>query len=77
MSETATTKQVWRYSTLVMTGGFMGRSKEELRRQELEQKLTAYGEAGWELAWVLMEQQLHGEKDGHVFIFKTPAPPKI
>jgi hypothetical protein len=42
----------------------------------LEQKLTAYGEAGWELAWVLMELQLHGEKGGHVFIFKTPAPPK-
>jgi hypothetical protein len=59
-----------------MTGGFMGRSKEELRRQELEQKLTAYGEAGWELTLVLMEQQLHGEKDGHVFIFKTPAQPK-
>jgi hypothetical protein len=25
-------------------------------------------------AWVLMSQSLHGEKDGHVVIFKRPLP---
>jgi hypothetical protein len=64
MSETATATQVWRYSTFVMTGGVVRRAQEELRRPELEQQLATWGEAGWELAWVLMEQQLHGEKDG-------------
>ena len=30
------------------------------------------GRDGWELSWILMNQSLHGEKDGHVVIFKRP-----
>ena len=47
-----------------MTGGFMGRHKNELRRDHLEQQFDLLGAGGWELAWILMEQSLHGEKDG-------------
>ena len=64
----------WDYKTVVMTGGFMGRHKNELRRDHLEQQFDLLGADGWELAWILMEQSLHGEKDGHVVIFKRPLP---
>ncbi len=64
----------WDYKTVVLTGGFMGRHKEELRRDLLEQQFDELGADGWELAWVLMNQALHGEKDGHVVIFKRPLP---
>ena len=46
----------------------------ELRRDDLEQQFNALGTEGYELAWVLMNQNLHGEKDGHVVIFKRPEP---
>jgi hypothetical protein len=64
----------WDYKTVVLTGGFMGRHKEELRRDLLEQQFDQLGAEGWELAWVLMGQALHKEKDGHVVIFKRPLP---
>jgi hypothetical protein len=62
----------WDYKTVVLTGGFMGRHKDELRREVLEQQFDALGQDGWELVWILMNQALHGEKDGHVVIFKRP-----
>ena len=40
----------------------------------LEQQFDLLGADGWELGWILMEQSLHGEKDGHVVIFKRPLP---
>lgn len=52
----------------------MGRHKDELRRDALEQQFDALGGQGFELAWVLRNQSLHGEKDGHVVIFKRPVP---
>jgi Domain of unknown function (DUF4177) len=64
----------WDYKTVVLTGGFMGRHKEELRRDQLELQFDQLGSEGWELVWVLMNQALHGEKDGHVVIFKRPLP---
>jgi hypothetical protein len=64
----------WDYKTVVLTGGFMVRHKEELRRDLLEQEFDQLGAEGWELAWVLMSQALHKEKDGHVVIFKRPIP---
>ena len=64
----------WDYKTVVLTGGFMGRHKEELRRDLLEQQFDQLGAEGRELALVLMGQALHKEKDGHVVIFKRPAP---
>ena len=71
MSAVATATQ-WDYKTVVLTGGFMGRHSDELRRDQLEQQFDALGQQGYELAWILMEQKLHGEKDGHVVIFKRP-----
>jgi hypothetical protein len=50
----------------------MGRHKEELRRDLLEQQFDARRRR-WELAWVLMSQALHKEKDSHV-VFKRPIP---
>jgi hypothetical protein len=61
------------YRTEVLTGGFMGRHKEELKRSDLERQLTDAGRDGWELTQVLMEQALQGEKDGHVLIFRRSA----
>ena len=52
----------------------MGRHKDELRRDVLEQQFDALGRDGWELVWILMNQALQGEKDGHVVIFKRPLP---
>ena len=62
----------WDYKTIVLTGGFMGRHKDELRRADLEAKFDEWGAEGWELSWILMDQSLQGEKDGHVVIFKRP-----
>jgi hypothetical protein len=78
---TTTTK--WSYTTIVLTGGSTGRQHgsnpygmagaEELDRKEFEKHLNALGAEGFELFWVLREQKLHGEKDGHVLIFKRPV----
>jgi Domain of unknown function (DUF4177) len=53
-----------------MTHGFMGRKEEELDRKEFEQRLNALGAEGWEFEKLLTAMNLHGEKDGHVLIFK-------
>lgn len=71
MSEVATTTH-WDYKTVVLTGGFMGHHQDELVRADLEAQFDALGREGYELAWVLMNQKLHKEKDGHVVIFKRP-----
>ena len=62
----------WDYKTVVLTGGFMGRHKEELKRTDLEAQFDELGRDGWELCWILMNQALQGEKDGHVVVFKRP-----
>ena len=58
----------WDYKTVSITHGLLGYKKGELDRREKE--LDALGREGFDLAWVLPEQKLHGEKDGHVMIFK-------
>lgn len=63
----------YEYKTVVPTGGFMGRHKEELKRSDLDQQLATLGAEGWELSWVLPEMQLQHEKDGHVLVFKRAA----
>jgi hypothetical protein len=63
----------WDYKTVVLTGGFMGRHKEELKRQDLEKEFDALGQDGWELSWILMNQTLQGEKDGHVRYLQASA----
>ena len=72
MSTTATMTR-WDYKTVVLTGGFMGHKKDELDRPRLEEQFDLLGQEGYELVWILMDQNLHKEKDGHVVIFKRPV----
>jgi hypothetical protein len=58
------------YTTTVITHGFMGRKEEELDRKALEKSLNEMGAQGWELVKVLTTMALHGEKDGHLLLFK-------
>jgi hypothetical protein len=60
----------WDYKTVVMTHGFMGFKKGELDRKEFEKNLDELGSQGFELVWILTDQKLHFEKDGHVMLFK-------
>jgi len=61
------------YATTVITHGFLGRKEEELDREELERELNRLGAEGWELVKVMTDMNLHGEKDGHVLLFKRHA----
>ena len=63
----------YQYTTVVMTHGFMGRKSEELDREEFERNLNEMGAQGWELQKFLHDMKLHGEKDGHVLIYKRHA----
>ena len=58
------------YTSTVLTHGFMGRKSEELDRKELEASLNEMGSQGWDLVKILSDTNLHGEKDGHVLLFK-------
>lgn len=49
-----------------------GAAQRRIRRGALELQFDELGRDGWELSWILMNQSLHGEKDGHVVIFKRP-----
>ena len=60
------------YTTTVLHHGFLGRKSEELDRGEFERALNELGADGWELEKVLTDMALHGEKDGHVLVFKRP-----
>ena len=61
------------YTTTVITHGFLGRKEEELDRKALEEELNRMGADGWELVQVLTTMALHGEKDGHLLLFKRAA----
>lgn len=63
----------WDYRTVVLTHGTLGFHRGELNRRDFEDSLDELGADGFELVWVLMDEKLHGEKDGHVLIFKRPA----
>ena len=60
----------YEYRTEVLTHGFLGRKEDELDRSELEKRLNALGAEGWEFEKLLTSMALHGEKDGHVLIFR-------
>jgi hypothetical protein len=51
-----------------------GEALERLARLAFEKNLDALGKEGFELCWILTEQALQKEKDGHVLILKRPAP---
>ena len=56
--------------TEVLTHGFLGRTEEELDRKEFEERLNQLGGEGWEFDKLLTHVALHGERDGHLLIFK-------
>ena len=57
----------------MITHGLMGRKSEEIDREELQKVLNAHGAEGWELDKILLDTAFHGEKDGHLLIFKRAA----
>ena len=61
------------YTTAVITHGFMGRKAEEIDRDELQKVLAEHGADGWELDKLLLDVAFHGEKDGHLLIFRRAA----
>ena len=63
----------YEYTTSVITHGLLGRKEDELDRAELERELNRMGAEGWELVKVMTGMALHGEKDGHVLLFKRHA----
>ena len=63
----------YEYKTAVLTGGFLGRHKEELKRSDLDQHLAEAGREGWDLVHILIEKSLQGKKNGHVLIFRRIA----
>ena len=63
----------YEYTTAVITHGLMGRKHEEVDRGELEDRLNELGAEGWEFDKLIENLALHGEKDGHLLIFKRPA----
>ena len=63
----------YEYTTAVITHGLMGRKREEIDRAELQTVLTPYGADGWELEKLVLDTSFHGEKDGHLLIFKRAA----
>ena len=61
------------YTTAVITHGLMGRKSEEIDREELQSVLNQHGAEGWELDKFMLDAAFHGEKDGHLLIFKRPT----
>jgi hypothetical protein len=60
----------YEYTTAVITHGLMGRKREEVDREELTALLNQHGAEGWELEKLVLDTAFHGEKDGHLLIFK-------
>jgi hypothetical protein len=50
--------------TIVLTGGFMGRPKEELNRPALEKELDELGNQGFEHCWVLQSRRCRRRRMG-------------
>jgi hypothetical protein len=63
----------YEYTTAVITHGLMGRKREEIDREELQTVLNQHGADGWELEKIVLDTAFHGEKDGHLLIFKRAA----
>ena len=63
----------YEYTTAVITHGLMGRKREEIDREELQTVLNQHGAEGWDLEKIVLDTAFHGEKDGHLLIFKRAA----
>lgn len=63
----------YEYTTAAVSHGLMGRKSDEVDRAELEKLLNEHGAEGWELDKLVLDVNMHGEKDGHLVIFKRAA----
>ena len=63
----------YQYTTAAISHGLMGRKSDEVDRAELEKVLNQHGAEGWQLDKLVLDVNLHGEKDGHLVIFKRSA----
>jgi len=63
----------YEYTTAMITHGLLGRKREEVDREELTRLLNEHGASGWELEKLVLDTSFHGEKDGHLLIFKRAA----
>jgi Domain of unknown function (DUF4177) len=63
----------YEYTTAVITHGLMGRKSDEIDRAELQKVLDEHGAQGWDLDKLILDAAFHGEKDGHLLIFKRAA----
>jgi hypothetical protein len=63
----------YEYTTAAITHGLMGRKSDEVDRSELEKLLNEHGANGWQLDKLVLDVNLHREKDGHLLIFKRAA----
>jgi hypothetical protein len=61
------------YTTASINHGLMGRKAEEVDREELTKILNEHGAEGWELDKLMFDISFHGEKDGHLLVFKRAA----
>jgi hypothetical protein len=61
------------YTTATISHGLMGRKAEEVDREELQKVLDEHGAQDWELDKLVLDVAFHGEKDGHLLIFKRGA----
>jgi hypothetical protein len=60
----------YEYTTAAISHGLMGRKSDEVDRKELESLLNEHGAEGWELDKLVLDVSMHGEKDGHLVVFK-------
>jgi hypothetical protein len=60
----------WEYRTEILTS-LVGRDK--IRLSDLHDTLKRHGAEGWELASMVADADVKGERDGHLLIFKRPA----
>ncbi|MEK6275532.1 MAG: DUF4177 domain-containing protein [Actinomycetota bacterium] len=65
------TPPTWEYTTIVVPTTWGG--KEKLKRSRLQKDLDKAGDEGWELVNAWLSQNLEGESDGHLLIFKRQA----
>ena len=63
----------YEYTTAAISHGLMGRKSDEVDRAELEKLFNQHGAEGWELDKLVLDVNMHGEKDGHLVIFKRAA----
>jgi Domain of unknown function (DUF4177) len=67
------TTTTWEYKTIALTHGRLGVTKGKINRPVLEAELAQAGQDGWEILHLWPDTSMHGEKDGHLLLFKRQA----